>query len=356
VTVPRKPRDIGNGLVCASFGRGGEWLSLATVHPEAGFVELTGLPLFAPEWRGDPDAVRRYRSWMRREEHAFLRVEAGRATVTTRQDAPKGTRGVVQRLVIRASHRDRPSGIRIRLNGRLAWPVLAEITEVNPPTEEGMKSRFKVREGTLRVNGEGGPIVVQAWLRKGGDGGRGSAARRADKRIGWKILRRKMPTAVAWVDWPGEAEEVHIDIACTFDTPPPEPPEWCDRTKLRPAPRSDDEVRDELRPLLVPARLVKPLGRMNQHAASYTRGCTALQVGGAERCILTDHRILPLSWTRDAYWQARLLLATWGRGGHDEDERIVADHLRWLFLRCERPDARWVRSHYAWNPSTRPPA
>ena len=29
-----------------------------------------------------------------------------------------------------------------------------------------------------------------------------------------------------------------------------------------------------------------------------------------------------------------------------DDAGIVADHLRWLFLRCERPDGRWVRSHY----------
>ncbi|MGD8487247.1 MAG: hypothetical protein PVH07_11475, partial [Chloroflexota bacterium] len=116
MTAPRKPRDVGNGLVCASFGRDGEWLSLATVHPQAGFVELTGLPLFAPEWRADPVAVRRYRSWMRREEHAFLHVEAGRATVTTRQDAPKGTRTIIQRLTIRAPLRDRPSGLRIRAN------------------------------------------------------------------------------------------------------------------------------------------------------------------------------------------------------------------------------------------------
>ena len=82
--------------------------------------------------------------------------------------------------------------------------------------------------------GEGGPVIVQAWLRKGGDGGRGSAERRSDMRIGWKVLRRTMPSAVAWVEWPGEAEEVHIDIACTFDTPPPEPPEWADRSRLRP--------------------------------------------------------------------------------------------------------------------------
>ena len=339
-----KPRDVGNGLVCASFGHHGEWLSLATIDPDAGFVELTGLPPFDPEWRGLPDLVRRYRSWMRRDEHAFLHVDAGRAQLSARQDAPRGTRGIIQRLVVRASHRDRPAGIRLRLNGRLAWPELPEVSEVDPPTDEAMKSRLKAREGTLRVNGEGGPVIVQAWLRKGGESSRGSAARRSDMRIGWKVLRRKMPTAVAWVDWPGDAEEVHIDIACTFDRPPVEAPDWLDATRRSPPARPDGA--DELRPLLVPTRLVKPLGRMNQRAASYTRNCTALQVSGSERAILTDHRILPLSWTRDAYWQARLLLTTWGRGGHDDDERIVADHLRWLFLRCERPDGRWARSHY----------
>ena len=103
----------------------------------AGFVELNGLPQFAPEWRGDPDATRRYRSWMRREEHAFLHIEAGRANVSARQDSPRGTRGVVQRVTISASHRDRPAGVRIRVNGRLGWPALAEISEVDPPTDQG---------------------------------------------------------------------------------------------------------------------------------------------------------------------------------------------------------------------------
>ena len=354
MTAPRKPRDVGNGLVCASFGSSGEWLSLATVHPEAGFVEITGLPVFAPEWRGDPVATRRYRSWMRREEHAFLHVEAGSATISSRQDAPKGTRAVVQRLTISATHRDRPAGIRIRANGRLGWPALAEVTEVDPPTEEGQKSRMKEREGTLRVAGDGGPLIIQAWLRKGDESG-GSTEGRADQRIGWKVLRRQMPSAVAWVEWPGDAEEVRIDIACTFDTPPPEVPEWCDRARLRPPEGGSGADHDETRPLRVPARLVKPLGRMNQRAATYIRGCTALAVDGAERAILTDHRILPLSWTRDAYWQARLLLTTWARGGHNEDEQYVADHLRWLFLRCHRPERHWARSHYAdGRPKDRP--
>ena len=391
MSAPRKPRDVGNGLVCASFGRGGEWLSLATVDPEAGFVELTGLPVFDPELRGNAEAVLRYRSWMRREEHAFLRVEAGRATVTTREDPPRGTRAVVQRLVIRASRRDRPAGIRIRFSGRLARPPLAEVREtglqghegqpaargeVGVPAAGGSKPRAKAREGTLRVSGDGAPVVIQAWLRKPGGTGAASAGHggtddRSDKRLAWTVLRRRLPTAVAWIEWPAEADEVHLDIACAFDRPPAPVPEWQTSPALRPgggpeapqrlpeggrpasrpAPVSNESrhprAAAESRPLRVPIRLVRSVGQLDQRAATYTRACTALLVAGAERCILADHRTLPLSWTRDAYWQARLLLATWARGGHDDDAAIVADHLRWLFLRCERPDGRWLRTHHA---------
>ena len=83
--------------------------------------------------------------------------------------------------------------------------------------------------------------------------------------------------------------------------------------------------------------------RVTDRALAYVRGCTALSVAPDERVFLTDHRILPLSWTRDAYWQALALLAADGPG----DRRRVADHLRWLWRHCERPDGRWVRSHHA---------
>ena len=341
MSAPQKPHDVGNGLVCASFGAQGEWLSMATVDPEFGFVELIGLPLFDPELRGNEVAVHRYRSWMRREEHAFIHVEAGRASVTTRQDAPKASRGLVQRLTFRAPRQDRPAGIRIRFSGRVGPPALAQIPEPNAPTADVVDTVIAEREGTLLVSGAGPPVVVQAWLRRGEDG---STSVRADKRIPWKPMRRRMPTAIAWIDWPDGAEEVHVDIACTFDRPAPERPEWLSAAGPIPVGR---DARDTERPLKVPTRMVRPLGRLNQRATSYVRTCTALQVSGSERTILADHRILPLSWNRDAYWQARLLLATWSRGEHDDDVRIVADHLRWLFLRCERPDGRWLGSHHA---------
>jgi hypothetical protein len=87
----------------------------------------------------------------------------------------------------------------------------------------------------------------------------------------------------------------------------------------------------------------EPRERLTGRALAYIRGCTALSVAAGERAFLTDHRILPLSWTRDAYWQALALLAADGPG----DRGRVADHLRWLWRRCERPDGRWVRSHHA---------
>jgi len=83
--------------------------------------------------------------------------------------------------------------------------------------------------------------------------------------------------------------------------------------------------------------------RLIARALAYVRGCTGLAVAPDERVLLTDHRILPLSWTRDAYYQALLLLVADGDG----DRTRVADHLRWLWRRCRRPAGRWVRSRHA---------
>ena len=405
VSAPRKPRDVGNGLVCASFGRGGEWLSLATVDPEAGYVRAhrsaasstrscaaTRRPCCATApgcdarptpscvWRPAAPPSRRVRT------HPAARGPSCNAWSSGHRDA-------IDRL---ASASASAVGWRVprwpkyaRRVGRAMRVSRAARGEVGMPAAAGSKPRAKAREGTLRVSGEGAPVVIQAWLRKpGGTGaasaGHGGADDRSDKRLGWTVLRRRMPTAVAWIEWPAEADEVHVDIACAFDRPPASAPEWQTRPALRPtggpeAPQHLSEAGQpasrpaspsaqvstaspsaqlssgprppraapESRPLRVPIRLVRSVGQLDQRAATYTRTCTALQVAGAERCILADHRTLPLSWTCDAYWQARLLLATWARGGHDDDAAIVADHLRWLFLRCERPDGRWLRTHHA---------
>jgi hypothetical protein len=74
----------------------------------------------------------------------------------------------------------------------------------------------------------------------------------------------------------------------------------------------------------------------------YVLGCTALAVAPGERCLVTDHRLLQLSWTRDAYYQAALLLAA--RRREPRALGVVAEHLRWLWSRCDRSGG-WMRSH-----------
>lgn len=328
-------RDVGNGLVCASFGAGGEWLSLATVDPVLGFIELTGMPAFDEAERGHPAAVRRYRSWMREAAHAFLAVDAGAASVTTVQEAVAGARGIRQRVVVAALAGPPPPEVRLWFRGRLARPAYAEITEVDPPRWQTQPTRLEVRDGSLVVLGEGPPVIIRA-----------APVHRSDEGAAWRLSPNPGPAAEAIVGWPAGASELRIDIACSFDLPAPVRPAWIG-TGGPSAAREDRLVGGAELTLPVPARLSERAERISRRALGYVRGCTALEVRGAERCILADHRILPLSWTRDAYWQARLLLSAWSHGDGLDDAAIVADHLRWLFLRCERPDGRWVRSHYA---------
>lgn len=341
-------RDIGNGLVCASFGPDGQWLSLATIDPERGFVELTGMPPFDEAHRGDPEAVRRYRSGMRQTEHAFLSVDAGLATVTAMQGAPEGTRGVGQRLVVIAGRpASGPATVRLGFRGRLARPAYAEITEVDPPRWEAAPTRLMVREGSLVVLGEGPPVVVDVRLGPSAEGpsAQGLAAQRSAA-VPWRLLPGPGPRAEAVVEWPAAADELRLDITCAFELPTPPGAIWTEggSRSVAPTGRTNPAGRLTLR---VPARLSGSARCIRERALDYVRGCTALRAAAGERCILADHRILPLSWARDAFWQARLLLGAWSSGDGPGDVEIVADHLRWLFIRCERRDGRWVRSHYA---------
>src|SRR5918999_577048 len=86
-----KPLDVGNGIVCASFGVDAGWLSLGTVHPTLGFVELSGLPPFDEAWSGDASATRRYRGWMTEDRFAFLEID-GPGSGPMRPDTADPTR------------------------------------------------------------------------------------------------------------------------------------------------------------------------------------------------------------------------------------------------------------------------
>jgi hypothetical protein len=82
--------------------------------------------------------------------------------------------------------------------------------------------------------------------------------------------------------------------------------------------------------------------RTGQAARAYALGCCALDVAEEQTCVVTDHRLLPLSWTRDAYFVVLPLLLHGEPNSVEED--VVRRHLNWLFGPA-RGDGPWMRSH-----------
>lgn len=320
-----KPLDVGTGVVCASFGHDGSWLSVGCLHPSVGFVELNGLPPFDEAQRGDPAPTRRYRALMTDPRYAWLRVEQdppdaaqpllvgtddpdvvtwhrpGSSSSNVVAFGVPGSRRVTQRWLL-----DADVTWSVRVQGRLDRPPLAEITEVDPPTATGAVTELHPAGTRLVIRASALPAVATVDMSEGNwtiaDG-----VARLHVRPGARSLDISV-TLTPSADAPAAGSTVEGDLDRAIRGRPTD--DWTDRLVSR--------------------------------ALAYVRGCTALAFRPRECAILADHRLLPLSWTRDAYYQALLLVAN----GSRPDLAIVADHLRWLWRRCERPDGRWVRSHH----------
>ncbi|HKY51396.1 MAG TPA: glycoside hydrolase family 125 protein, partial [Candidatus Limnocylindria bacterium] len=82
-----------------------------------------------------------------------------------------------------------------------------------------------------------------------------------------------------------------------------------------------------------------------RRAASYALDCAAADAGDGLVAMLADHEILPLVWTRDAYYVCRMLLELAPR---NERVRAVVDgFIRWLYEEAERPAGWWPRASLA---------
>ena len=307
-----KPLDVGSGRVCASFDlASAAWLSFGMPHPVHGFIELSALPAFDEASRGDPGATRRHRRAMTQAEHAFLSVEVNGVAPQLVADPSDPSRprwrtdgvevvaeAAPDAMVVRQSWSVlEGADIVLCLRGSIDRPALAEITEVNPPTPTESATVIRIEGDTVELEAASLPAQVTIWV----DG-----------------------PPVAWVT---SDDGLRGTITRRLDAPA--------RFTLAVGFGADESHGSQ-------PRAANP-DALTERALAYVRGCTALRTADDERTILTDHRILPLSWTRDGYWQALALLIADGPG----DRERVADHLRWLWRRCERPDGRWVRSHHA---------
>lgn len=102
------------------------------------------------------------------------------------------------------------------------------------------------------------------------------------------------------------------------------------------------EMTQARRALWTGADLTAPRRAPLRRATAYALDCAASDIGEAT-AILADHVILPLVWTRDAYFVCRALLSI----DPERGAAITSRFLRWCFEVAERPDGWWPRASLA---------
>lgn len=293
----RKPRDVGNGLLAASFTETAI-LAVTRPHPLLGMVEMTGAREFSEDQdRGVEARVRAYRAHLASDASAALQLLSNKPVTL---EADLTTRGSGLAWTARSA-----GPVSVRFRGRLQRPPYAEITDIQPPQPIPQDTLIDVH----------GPVLT---------------LRSAALTAGATITASSPAGQVGWVQVGGDFEchapgRTSSELSLTVDL------------------QVDGGLRFPRGGTHVVAATVGDLCDRAIHAArAYALGCCALDVAEDQTCVVTDHRLLPLSWTRDAYFIVLPLLLHGETGSVEED--VVRRHLNWLFgpARSEGP---WMRSH-----------
>lgn len=330
--MQRKPVDVGNGRVCASFGIDAAWLSVSVPHPTIGMVELVGGTPFDAALDGDPAAVRDHRTRLCEADSSFLRASAVKAELTGIDGTPRwrvqgpswdsevtvvaapGHRAVTQLWRIQPHA---AGGVRLVFAGRIDRPSYAEITPIGPRPPTLGPNQQHASGPRLTVTAPGTVPLVSAVVTADVDG---------SDTAEWSTTDADPELSVGW---DGATAPVELRVTVTLDVDAEPVP--ADAGPLIPRPTHQTAGRDVL-------------AGVTDGALRYVLECTAIDLDESHCCILTDHRLLPLSWTRDAYYQGALILACAddAPAGVDRVER----HLAWLWGPGRDADGVWQRSHF----------
>lgn len=315
---PYKPLDVGNGIVAGAVGRTGRLLSIGSTHPVHGRVLLTAAPPFPEDRRNDPAAVRAYRAALADPDRtgAGFSFAAGATAVRLRDDripviqgatgdaaweltvfAPAGRRGIVQ---------------------------LVHGTGTPPAGE--WTGQLRLGRAAYTQLTEGGPLAAAPSApRTAREGDRTTIS---DPTLGAAAALVVRPPAAAGAGWTAIA-------AAAIGTDPAA------------AAAEALALADGADALLAAERPRPGLGAFSwpaRRAIQYALDCAAARVGPDTVAILADHEILPLVWTRDAYFVCTLLDALPAEAGVGD---LVPDFVRWLYTVAERPLGWWPRSSLA---------
>jgi len=340
---PYKPLDVGNGIVAGTLTPNGRWLSLGVAHPVHGRVVLSDAAAFPDDQRLDQSAVRAYRAGLASpsrkgfglallasgQAEAFLVEDslpltvldhAGYVRIEVLTFAPRGRRGVLQ--IVRVAARDTTVGVGIEWQGKMQL-ARAAYTQLTPG---GLLPVARSNTTT----GDDGQLI---WFDDRELGASAAIALPTHQEV---PANMSLPFVLA------------IALADTLDT--------AVREAVMLAGEGALLVGEE-----VQARRSwwQGVGRDGErdHAirrgAAYALDCTTSRIDDLAVAVLADHEILPLVWTRDAYYVCRMLLELAPR---DERVRAVVDgFLNWLFEAAERPAGWWPRASLA-NGGSKDPA
>lgn len=364
-----KPLDTGNGLVTGSVNDQGLWVSLNTTHPVHGYVTLSCAKPFPEDQWYNPAFVRRYRASLAARESAgfgwrfgpdpaparcgfladaipqvSLTLTAGvNARITTfaplMSESPAS--GAVQICDV-INDRDDPYQLMYSWGGTftLARSSYAQLTEGGPiarPADSYVSTLF---DGRLVVENRG---------------------------LEWAICVIGAPSHEERRN-PSDAPPV-VQLDGSLDVAPHSSRRLITYYGVGITAEEAERNAQTLAGMDVESLLDDTLSRWSRIIANvatnppdahwfaarsvvYVLGCCAAPVGETT-CIITDHQLLPLAWTRDSYYEIQPFFALYRQacalGGDTEIVNMAATlvrrHLLWLFEVAERPGGAWGRAY-----------
>lgn len=368
-----KPLDFGNGLTTGSVNKYGRFVSLNTYHPQQGYVTVTCVPPFPDDRWYDPAYVRDYRAQIASPAlagfgFAFPDSAYHRNHCTLEADALPRVRLVLDAGVEVDLLTFAPAVAGVPAAGALQICTVTNQREQPYLLTYAWGGTLALTRASYAQLTEGGPLARpdDRYLVTHTD----NLLTLENIGLGWAVAMLGVP---AGQSTPGErTEPVDIQIEATLHVGPRA------QTRLIIAygfGADAEQAQAQARALAaeeVDTLLAQTLARWEaldrlvttdppaaawlvKRALNYILACCAVPVG-ATTCLITDHQLLPLAWTRDAYYQVQALLAL-RHQAHRADaspataairaqiDDLLRRHLAWLFEVAERPDGYWGRAY-----------
>jgi hypothetical protein len=332
---PYKPLDVGNGIVSGTVTPSGRWLSLGIAHPVHGRVELTTMDPFTGG-RFDQSEVRAYRESLadpKRSSFGFDLLDTEPSSVWLAEDSF-------------------PSAIIDRAEGRFESIVVAPVGRSGAVQIVRVKAKTEIRGPTwtssMRLaRSEYTQLTAGGALPDAHSHNRISMHQRDD----WpdslfliedRALGAAATIAATYAEISAGSETAAILVVALGLDPVATMTEA--HELARDAETLVEQHRNDRRKLWTGLDLGGATAQPARRGVSYAIDCAASRTGDAV-AILADHEILPLVWTRDAYYVGRALLAVGPR--EPRIAALVGGFIRWSFEAAETVDGWWPRASLA---------